>query len=31
MAATLAHLSPAVRFEDEDHLMNLLRHTPFSD
>jgi hypothetical protein len=31
MAATLADLPPAVRFEDRDHLVNLLRHTPFSD
>jgi hypothetical protein len=31
MAATLAHLSPAMRFEDRDCLANLLRHISLSD
>ena len=31
MASTLAHLSPAVRTEYGDDLVNLFGHVPFSD
>jgi hypothetical protein len=31
VGSTLAHLSPAVSFEDRNHLVDLLRHVVVSD